>query len=455
MESSLTRLSQYVEALNIGSRHQHSMFSWQLARYFQALLRVTDPWESSPEDAPCDLLDQEERLYRLYGISCMSLRYFGELQRRQNWDSAQAGDVIEAIGHLHLMALNGELNLKSVEFNRLHVIDPAIGQLLAVSTDPVTRHLMPFDLVGWERVLQGAYPGARIIRGTTQQTPSQPATEIILSDSQLTLLKSLRAFWRLKQDGRRIAGYDPRPIPLIAGPSGSGKTALVRYFAQKEKLPMKDFNVGTWLVSGAKAEPPSLREIAEFMRENQRGVLFIDEIDKLYGNTDWTRHVQQEIFALLDARTDSFPEWEPELREKLVKDFFIVGAGTWQSEYSVRRRSLGFGATPPEHSWEIDVNQQKEIPEELLMRFNAEVLYLQPLKKDEFATRLCAIHAELGLPELSHDQLDLLTTEAVTSGRHNRWLEAYVSRSLQLINDTVEFEFSPQLTGRSSESSGH
>jgi len=418
------------------------MFAWQLARYFQATLQTVDPWKTPFDGVPLNLLELEERLYHLYGISSMSLRYFGELQRTQNWGDTKVAEIIEALGHIQLRALNGELNLKSLEFNRLHVIDPAIGHILTVSTDPATRNLMPFDVVGWEQVLHGVHPGARVTRGSEESTGI--STEIRLSDSQSELLKPLRALWRMKQDGRRVAGYDPRPIPLIVGPSGSGKTALVRYFAETEQLPMKDFNVGTWLVSGAKAEPPTLSEVADFLHEQKCGILFIDEVDKLYGNTDWTRHVQQEIYAVLDARTDSFPDWDPALREKLIRNFFIVGAGTWQSQYACHRRSLGFGATAPDHAWELKVEQQTEIPEELLMRFNADVLYLQPLTKNEFAERICDIHTDLRLLEPSGDRLERLANAAVESGRHNRWLEAYASRLIQETVDTLDFELPQQ-----------
>ncbi len=241
----------------------------------------------------------------------------------------------------------------------------------------------------------------------------------------------LQAHWCVRQRGMHVAGYDPRPIPLIVGPSGSGKSALVRHFAKIEKLPIKDFNVGTWVVTGAKADPPTLDEIADFIRGNERGVLFIDEVDKLVATTDWSRNIQQEIYALLDGRTDSFPGWDEAVTKKLARDFFLVGAGTWQTRYAGRQHALGFGAKEASNVWAIELDRQDEIPEELLMRFNADVLYLRPLTKAEFGERIASIHDALALARPTSERLDQLSEKAVASRRHNRWLEAYASRIIR------------------------
>ena len=47
------------------------------------------------------------------------------------------------------------------------------------------------------------------------------------------------------------------------------------------------------------------------------------------------------------------------------------------------------------------------------------------------ASRICEIHRELKTRQLSEERLSVLAEEAVASGRHNRWLEAYVSRRLR------------------------
>lgn len=431
MKQSLDKISPYFEARNICHKRQLSAFTIHLRRYFLEHLHAVDRWVKATNDTSADLVTLEEDLYRRFGITSQALRHFGEFQRSKEWERSKTVAIGHALAIMQGEALEGKLDLDSVVFARLLQVDSTAGHLFSVSTDPAARNLRPFDLTGWERILNGPYEGARVFNGKSAGRSQAPASEIILSASQRELLAPLQAHWRIKQRGERIAGYDPRPIPLLVGPSGSGKTALVRHFAATEQMPMKDFNVGTWIVSGARAEPPTLDEIGDFVRANDRGVLFLDEVDKLHGVSDWLRNIQQEIYALLDGRTDSFPGWDASLAEKLARNFFIVGAGTWQTRYAGRQHALGFGVKAESNAWSIELNEQDEIPEELLMRFNADVLYLRPLTKLEFSERILAIHDALIMFRPTDERLDHLAEKAVVSGRHNRWLEAYASRMLR------------------------
>jgi hypothetical protein len=338
--------------------------------------------------------------------------------------------VANALVLLQTEAITGRLQANNA-IKLLFRVDDSFGQFLNVSMDPEARKLRPFDVVGWERILAGECEGGRVTNKCTDRRQVAPTSEITLTESQKRLLESLCAHWQVKQNGECVAGYDPRPLPLIVGPSGSGKSALVRHFAATQHLPMKDFNVGTWLISGAKVEPQTLCEIGEFIRNHDSGVLFIDEVDKLIATTDWSRGVQQEVYALLDGRTDSFTGWDSAMAKRLKESFFIIGAGTWQSRYLGRQRTLGFAAQKGEDAWSIELEGQDEIPEELLMRFNADVLYLQPLTEAEFGTRILAIHDALALAQPTEERLKHLSEKAVASRRHNRWLEAYASHLLR------------------------
>ena len=431
MKKSLDAISPYYEVSNIRDSRQLKVFTVQLQRYFREQTQELDRWITSKEATATSLAMLEEMLYARFGITSQALRYFGEHQRQQNWESSKTAVIGHAIALMQSEALAGRLDPNCFALKRLWHVDTNAGHFLNVSMDPAARSLRPFDLAGWERILNGPYEGARVTNGKSAGRNDAPASAITLTASQRELLEPLQAHWRIKQRGECIAGYDPRPIPLIVGPSGSGKTALVRHLAATEKMPMKDFNVGTWIITGAKADPPTLGEIGDFIRNNQRGVLFLDEMDKLYATTDWARCIQQEIYALLDGRTDSFPHWDEEMAKKLASHFFIVGAGTWQTRYSERRLSLGFGAKKSDDAWTIELDKQDEIPEELLMRFNAEVLFLRPLTKTEFGERIIAIHHELALAYPTEEQLGQLSEQAVASCRHNRWLEAYASRMLR------------------------
>ena len=139
----------------------------------------------------------------------------------------------------------------------------------------------------------------------------------------------------------------------------------------------------------------------------------------------------QEVYALLDGRTDSFIEWTDKTRAKFASSFFIIGAGTWQSLYARNQRELGFQADHSANDWAIDLVEQKIIPDELLMRFNADVLFLQPMAVEEFAKRIASIVTEAGFGRMESSRLHDLAQKAHASGRHNRWLEAYAGRLLR------------------------
>jgi hypothetical protein len=66
------------------------------------------------------------------------------------------------------------------------------------------------------------------------------------------------------------------------------------------------------------------------------------------------------------------------------------------------------------------------IPEELLFRFNARLIEIQPMTAAELLQRIEAIHRELSMPELEPSVLDALVREAIASRKNTRWLEAYL-----------------------------
>jgi MoxR-like ATPase len=252
---------------------------------------------------------------------------------------------------------------------------------------------------------------------STQSTSSnRPA--ITLTDGQREGLFRLRAFYAMKKTAGYVAGIDSRPIPLIVGPSGSGKSTLVRHFVESQKLPMMDFCSGTWLTSGSRGTPPTLTAIRQFVEEVDAGVLFIDELDKFSADQDYYRSIQQEVYALLDGRLSSFEGWTADIQKKFHRNFFIIGAGTWQHLFKTAEGR-------------IDLDNQDSIPDELLMRFNARAIVLDPPSARDFRERFTAIHQELKVPLPSSERMKRLITRAVASRKNNRVLEAYLSYILE------------------------
>lgn len=430
MKTNNYSIGRYIELFDIDNQSEKEAFELQVRRYLEEMGAPIARWTTPGNTENASLVELDSKLYEEFGLTSQGLRLLAARQQAGTLERSKAVGGASALRSLYLQAFDCEFTQESEHLVQLRMIDPAFARFLAITSDPAARQIKAMDCSGWLRVLGGGRASLRIARynPANEKTPSVPPIELTCSQSDL--VRKIRAFWKLKRKGWRIAGYDPRPIPLIVGPSGSGKTALVRYFAASQKLPMSDFNVGTWIVSGAKSEPSTLERIAAFVDEHEEGVLFIDEVDKLFGESDWTRYVQQEVFALLDGRTESFTKWSSSIREKFASNFFIVGAGTWQDLFNERRRETGFHVSGSEMP-SIDLTTQTVIPDELLMRFNADVLLLQPLRVDEFAERIVRISKEVGQEAIPPARLEMLAQRAHASRRHNRWLEAYASRLLR------------------------
>jgi ATPase family associated with various cellular activities (AAA) len=122
-----------------------------------------------------------------------------------------------------------------------------------------------------------------------------------------------------------------------------GKTALVRAFSEDALMkrgfacPLFLADPGTWLPDGARSEPNTLRAIRQWMwREvEEAGIIFIDELDKLYGQQDWGRSIVQNVFSLLDNRLDCVGYGTASDSRRLEEKVMIIGSGTWQKTQKV------------------------------------------------------------------------------------------------------------------------
>ena len=270
---------------------------------------------------------------------------------------------------------------------------------------------------------------------------------IELTPSQQRASEKLDFFFKLGLSNLdSIEGISPRPIPLIAGPSGCGKTFMVGQVAQQYGIPMFCINAQNWIVRGARNDAQvTMDQIKDFVSENDHGVIFIDEINKLHnshvGSSAWSADVFSELIAFLDRdqRLDSMGL--NGLVEKVKQRFLIVGAAAFQEQWqqsAESTQSIGFGESGDslegrEDAYELAIRNQDVVPEELLFRFNDRLVIIAPPTAAEFSGRIVSLRAALSLPPLPVEELRNLAFAAVESQKCMRWIEGYLSECLTQI----------------------
>ncbi|MFT4177414.1 MAG: AAA family ATPase [Luteolibacter sp.] len=311
------------------------------------------------------------------------------------------------------------------------------------------------------------------------QSASTPTSSMkkstILSCGQEEILKTLIPYAALATNGL-VDKFPiiPRTATLIAGPSGVGKSRIVAELAERLKLPLWTANVSGWQVQGSRGDTPTLHNLFEWVDINPRGVIFLDEIEKASGTTDWFSSVRLELHDALDARLPrsfktpfkeplfEYPEeckivddeddwvmstnariakeeqWRKDLERKLRTRFFIVAAGAWQTEWDISTSAIGFGESQPNHPKMIDrKNLLKSIAPEILNRFRSEVAFLDPMIEDDYVNFAATLmermpndlqpwFANLCLPEiknaLTHNLGMRIFEEAVAKAWVNRFM---------------------------------
>lgn len=246
----------------------------------------------------------------------------------------------------------------------------------------------------------------------------------------------------------------PRFARMMVGPSGVGKTHIVRSVARELGVPFFSIDATNWILLGASAanrHGDTWVHIRKFLQENEQGIIFIDELDKV-GRADeffqnaWSQYLRVEIYGLLDLRfpsalsPSSDPDDERDQREllllesRLARRMMIVGAGAFQDLWEGwAKPSIGLGGNTQTASRAVtNRDLQRMIPTELSNRFAPPIIVIHPLQFEDYRQILYLTAEQLpsqvgarliaaGLREIG---------SAVEAGLGMRWIEGLLLKVL-------------------------
>ncbi len=214
-------------------------------------------------------------------------------------------------------------------------------------------------------------------------------TEAYIPPSQRAVYEALllrgEMFFAPKMHSLRI---QPRLNPLIAGPTGAGKTFIVETVAKRLDASFMKVCFGDWIPVGATDGVPTMKAIYRRLEKSPRVLLLLDELCKFRPeyNGGWTRSIASDLWQLLDRNPGTVDYADPALRDQdfrklLSEKLWIVGAGTWQ-DIQRPSSSIGFSRVV-EDSLQDRITADGRIPDELLLRFNPQLLQLRyPLQAE-------------------------------------------------------------------------
>ncbi len=275
--------------------------------------------------------------------------------------------------------------------------------------------------------------------------------------AQLTLMA------RVLFDRRwRALPVRPRFNALLIGPTGSGKTEIVRRVAASLELPLYEVSASNWMLLGVqnRGATPTWPSLYHFLVEHRRGIIFLDEVDKVAGTTDWSVFLRTEVFALLDRTVPRDLSESDELegyaqtgaarakRRRLAQArlrcrMLIAAAGAFQHLWEdANQRHVGFGESPTNSAASLPGHDalSRYLPRELVNRFRSRLLPLRPLRREDYVSMLHStavrLPQDLRAPFLALGNASVGT--ALSDQLGVRWLEELITEALAISTAPTE-----------------
>ncbi len=256
---------------------------------------------------------------------------------------------------------------------------------------------------------------------------------------------------------------------LLIGPTGSGKTHIARNLAEILEVPFAVADATEYTEAGYYGKDVEVM-VAELLfcsnhnlDSTQRGVIFIDEIDKIARRTHGSRNgagardiggegVQQALLKLLEGREIFVPlnvtqHWNKhDFVQVDTSDILFICAGTFSDLYAYRglEKSVGFGVQEHRHDLMRRVRHKDLVDYGMLAEFLGRlpvVVQLDELTQDELyrvltepPDSIVREYREL----LAADEVDLSFSDgALREVVRHAWDRGYGARGLRAIIEEV------------------